>query len=214
MKKISGLYIFVGIVIAAVLAVIVYGFILTGAPSQERDRQLDQRRISDLQQISSGLDQYYAQYKIVPDVLDNRLSQFYAPSLADPKTGVPYEYKKTSDTAYQLCAIFSYPSQEENRGPKVMPMYGDVWHHDAGRYCYGLQVQQAVVPRPPAAGIKSSCVLMKNKGSGQIDCFGCANGICKDSPGGFEMYVATSTPGAVGIPYSCFPSEQGCSLAQ
>jgi hypothetical protein len=54
------------------------------------------------------------------------------------------------------------------------------------------------------------CVLLQNPKTGEVDCFGCANGVCKDAPADWVLYEAPE----IGIPYSCFASEQGCQLAQ
>ncbi|MBD3359440.1 MAG: hypothetical protein GF365_01895 [Candidatus Buchananbacteria bacterium] len=54
------------------------------------------------------------------------------------------------------------------------------------------------------------CVLLQNPETGEVDCFGCANGVCKDAPADWVLYEAPE----IGIPYSCFASEQGCQLAQ
>ena len=56
----------------------------------------------------------------------------------------------------------------------------------------------------------NDCVLLKNSQTGQIDCFGCANGICKDATKDWEIYKKPE----LGIPYACFKSEKGCELAQ
>lgn len=54
------------------------------------------------------------------------------------------------------------------------------------------------------------CVLLQDPKTGQIDCFGCSNDICKDAPATWLPYQARE----MGIPYACFESEQGCQLAQ
>ena len=54
MQKDLGPKIFVGVVVAVVAAAAIGGLIVAGAPSQERARQFDNRRISDLQQFFPG----------------------------------------------------------------------------------------------------------------------------------------------------------------
>jgi len=56
----------------------------------------------------------------------------------------------------------------------------------------------------------NDCILLKNSKTGQVDCFGCANNICKDATKDWIIYQKP----AVGIPYACFKSTQGCALAQ
>lgn len=54
------------------------------------------------------------------------------------------------------------------------------------------------------------CVLLQNPKTGEVDCFGCANEICKDAPIDWILYEKPE----IGIPYACFETEQGCRLAQ
>ena len=54
------------------------------------------------------------------------------------------------------------------------------------------------------------CVLLQDPQTLKVDCFGCVNNICKDAPTNWVLYEKPE----VGIPYACFESEQGCSLAQ
>lgn len=60
----------------------------------------------------------------------------------------------------------------------------------------------------------SDCRLMRDPKSGSVNCFGCARGLCSDPPAGWSEYRAPQEAGQVGIPYACFESEKGCSLAQ
>jgi len=54
------------------------------------------------------------------------------------------------------------------------------------------------------------CILLQNPDSGEVECFGCANGVCKDAPINWLLYQRP----AVGIPYSCQETPQGCQLVQ
>ena len=54
------------------------------------------------------------------------------------------------------------------------------------------------------------CVLLQDPKTGEVDCFGCHNNICKDAPADWILYEKPE----IGIPYACFKNEQGCQLAQ
>lgn len=56
----------------------------------------------------------------------------------------------------------------------------------------------------------NECVLLQNPETGEVDCFGCYNNICKDAPADYILYQKPT----VGIPYACIETEQGCQLAQ
>jgi hypothetical protein len=56
----------------------------------------------------------------------------------------------------------------------------------------------------------NQCVLLQNPKTGQIDCFGCANNICKDADLNWIIYENQ----AGGKTYTCASTPQGCELAQ
>lgn len=66
----------------------------------------------------------------------------------------------------------------------------------------------APTPSPKKAAGASTCDLMENKNTGKVDCFGCANGVCKKAPAGWTMYEGD--PDSPSKPYACHESESGC----
>ena len=56
----------------------------------------------------------------------------------------------------------------------------------------------------------NDCILLQNPQTKEVDCFGCANNVCKDAPGDWIVYKKTG----LGIPYACFKDVKGCQLAQ
>ena len=57
----------------------------------------------------------------------------------------------------------------------------------------------------------SGCELMRNRVTGEVDCFGCGARVCKDSTLEWEPFNKPS----FGIPYSCYVNQEGaCALAQ
>lgn len=79
----------------------------------------------------------------------------------------------------------------------------------------GSQVSGTPSPKPtntPSATLQDNCQLMKNKQTGQVACFGCSGTVCKDPSPDYEQYELP--PGYMGIPYACYPAENGCELAQ
>jgi len=65
-----------------------------------------------------------------------------------------------------------------------------------------------------AAAAPAKCRLLKNIKTGAVDCFGCAQGVCRQATSDWETFVAPQKPDYVGIPYACFEGPQGCELAQ
>ncbi len=56
----------------------------------------------------------------------------------------------------------------------------------------------------------NECILLQNPETKEVDCFGCVGDNCKDAPLRWILYKKP----AVGIPYACFETKNGCALAQ
>lgn len=121
-----------------VLMSLVYGFYLIGTPEQARQELIDEKRVNDLTSIQSELLQYWRQKKQLPNNLDeltNPISGYKAPD--DPVTKNPYRYKVLSAYTFQLCSVFSTPS--ETKTFYKINTDSDLnwnWAHPAGYYCF------------------------------------------------------------------------------
>jgi len=138
---------FAFMIVGAVAASAAYGIFLSGTPAQQRILQFDQRRLSDLQQISYAIDEYWARNKAFPDNLETLQDSryYFVQSLADPKTQEPYEYRATGEKTYELCAVFALSSAENGEFLRFSPS-PKVWQHEAGRTCFSLEIQPRIVP--------------------------------------------------------------------
>lgn len=65
---------------------------------------------------------------------------------------------------------------------------------------------------PTKQASDNGCTLMRHRQTKQVACFGCSGTICKDPSSDYESYELP--PGYIGIPYACYPTENGCELAQ
>ncbi|MDO8655090.1 MAG: hypothetical protein Q7R48_01530 [bacterium] len=140
--------IFLGAVICGVLAAVIYGMTLVGSPGEQRALQFDQRRTSDLQQISSAVQIYWEQQKKLPQGFDDlRQQQFvYIESVQDPETQIPYEYRVLGEKTYELCAVFATDSsQYEAKTKASTPFSAEQWNHVQGRTCF-IREAQSVSP--------------------------------------------------------------------
>ena len=137
-------------IVAAVIIVgsIILGFSVIGSPQAQRERRYDSQRISDLQSIQWQLVSYWQQKELVPanlSLLEDSISGFRVPN--DPKTKQAYEYNKTGNLSFELCADFDrknmmpdavyYP---ESKGVQ------DTWQHDAGRTCFARVIDPQLYP--------------------------------------------------------------------
>ena len=137
--------VFAGVVVVAVVSAVVYGLTLVGTPAQQRLIQFDERRVSDLQSITYNIDSYWQRNDSLPASLEDLRDPLYSlNSFVDPKTGEPYEYRVTSDTAYELCATFETDSSEyEGQALPYFPGGVSFWEHGIGRPCFSLEVRKA-----------------------------------------------------------------------
>jgi hypothetical protein len=140
MKQFFSSPLFIWLVSAVVLAAVVYGIFLSGSPGKQRALQFDQRRTSDLQQISFALDSYWQRNGDLPESLDALQDSryYFVESIADPKTAAFYEYLLVGEREYELCAVFELSSKENWMAPHFSSR---VWEHGAGRTCFQLQAQ-------------------------------------------------------------------------
>ena len=136
-----------------VIVFIGYGIVLTGTPGQQRALQFDQRRVSDLQQISYSINSYWQDKGKFPVSFDDLKNQQYSyiQSVTDPKTQVTYEYRVLGDKTYELCAVFETDSGEYRQRAKIpTPFSEEVWNHGIGRTCFEKEVQELRKDAAPA----------------------------------------------------------------
>ena len=137
---------FFWIATSVVVVVLVWGALLIGSPMQERLRKIDERRVEDLQAISSEIYSYIYQdefpkvieqegpLRALPESLATipQNARYYRLELADPETGEPYEYTVESGRkAFSLCAVFTDARTHD---------YDVFWDHPAGRHCFAFDV--------------------------------------------------------------------------
>ncbi|MEK7542301.1 MAG: DUF5671 domain-containing protein, partial [Patescibacteria group bacterium] len=151
--KSMGARVFVGVVTTIIIFAVVYGFFLVGTPASQRLLQFDERRVSDLANITYATDSYWERNKQLPETLEDlRDPRYYVQSLGDPKTGEPYEYRVISDTAYELCAVFETDSaMQQSKVPTPEPFTRQIWqwNHGIGRTCFTLEVRKPATESPP-----------------------------------------------------------------
>lgn len=130
-----------------VLLTVVWGGVLVGSPASERARKLDARRVQELGRIEAAMDRLClgphetrskeGPPKALVAPLPSTLADLAAasvedrPRLVDPATGVPYEYRLTGQSSFELCATFARP-RDEDETPR--------WNHPAGRHCFAFDL--------------------------------------------------------------------------
>lgn len=118
----------------AVVAGITLGLWKLGGRGRQRDISADLRRSQDLQNIANAIDSWYRLGdRKLPPALDVLRSSNSRLSLRDPVTNSSYEYRPAGDTRYELCAVFSLDSRDEQ---SIQPQFGRFYSHPAGKQCF------------------------------------------------------------------------------
>ncbi len=126
--------------VVVVVATVGYSIYVIGTPGQQRNIRLDTERIQNLRSISHNIDRYLELNDEMPAGLPDLLGpQYTVPSITDPDTGAPYEYRILEGNDYELCAVFAAESPE--REAERRPFSETIWDHGPGRTCFALTAE-------------------------------------------------------------------------
>lgn len=98
----------IGIILAsfAIVGIISYGLFLVFDPLGIKANERDSVRESDFIKLRTAVERYYNDKKQYPASLDV-LRPAYVPAIPlDPRSGSPYQYKRTAGGNYELCVLF------------------------------------------------------------------------------------------------------------
>lgn len=143
--------IWTGATVLVILATIVWGFSVLGSPATQRQYKYDEQKVNGLSEINNQITNYYATKGLLPKTLSEVADgNYYVPQL-DPQSQKSYEYEKTGNITYNLCAEFNKASNEEEKmtAPRLSyPQYGGVisWNHPAGHYCFNETINSSQYP--------------------------------------------------------------------
>ncbi len=161
---------FASLGLVIVIASVIWSFNVIGTPSEQRAWRLDEQRTQDLQTIQWQVISYWQQKEKLPNALEdlqNPISGFLMPVDPEFSKGNVYEYKKTGDISFELCATFTAVIPEgwvENTMGGAYPMFSgrdvatdmsypyprgtgnDSWAHEAGRTCFARTIDPDIYP--------------------------------------------------------------------
>lgn len=136
-----------------VIGSIVVGFMIIGSPKNQRLLNYDQQKIYDLQNIQNQIINYWQMKGEIPESLDDLrdpLSSYYQIPL-DQQTKQSYEYQKTGEMSFSLCAEFNLNSRINPEVPRIsnamkFGIENENWVHEEGRYCFERTVDPERYP--------------------------------------------------------------------
>lgn len=158
------------VAVTLVLSSVIYSFAIMGSPAKQRLFRLDDRRISDLQNIQYQIINFWQQKEKLPEdlsKLSNPLTGYSLPVPPEFEKGEKYEYNVLGPLKFELCATFALPIPKgwrEYGGGSVMPMpafdgrnfsesypypgggTNESWSHEAGRTCFGRTIDKDIYP--------------------------------------------------------------------
>lgn len=140
------------VAVVVILTSIILGFMVIGSPASQRDRRMDNQRISDLQGLQWQIVNYYQQKETLPTTLtelEDPISGFRVPT--DPETRASYKYTKTGNLAFDLCATFALVSTATQPGYDYSMAYpvgrmGESWAHETGEECFKRTIDPELYP--------------------------------------------------------------------
>jgi hypothetical protein len=146
--------IWLSVSILLILISIVWGFSVIGSPQTQRLLKYDEQKVSNLTEINYQIVDYWQQKNVLPSAitdLSNANNYFVAP--IDPQDNSPYEYRKTGNLSYELCATFNKTTKGMEEETNISALSrGTSWNHPAGQYCF----TQTINPNLYQNGVKSA----------------------------------------------------------
>lgn len=127
-----------------VAAAIIGSFFVIGSPFAARLERLDDRRVSDLQNIQWQIINYWQQKEELPETLNelaDPISGFTIPR--DPETEEAYGYRKIDTLTFELCATFGTETPDDS----IQKLMGtENWQHEEGRHCFTRPIDPELYP--------------------------------------------------------------------
>lgn len=123
---------------------LVYGFTIVPSPQTERNRSFDHKRVSDLGNIKTSIDNYYNDNGNLPpslSVLKSDDSEGIKLYKTDPQTKQQYGYSITGPETYKVCATFLTDSSKDDANSyddnaPDYTTYMDDFKHSVGYHCF------------------------------------------------------------------------------
>lgn len=134
---------------ASILLCIVWGFSVLGSPRTQQLLKYDEQKVNDLRGIQNSIQNFYSLKGFLPkDLAELFAGQNYYMNTEDPQTKKPYEYEKTSDTTYNLCAEFNKELTKDEYAARYGLYDVNTWLHGVGRYCFAETINPNMYLKP------------------------------------------------------------------
>ncbi|KKR69942.1 MAG: hypothetical protein UU13_C0018G0004 [Candidatus Nomurabacteria bacterium GW2011_GWB1_40_7] len=143
--------VWVAISSVVMLSSIIWGFSVLGSPRTQQLLKYDEQKASDLQNIENSVQSFYSLKGILPNDFTELEAQNYYLNTIDSQTKKSYEYQKTSDTTYNLCAEFNKELTNKGYPTRSVIYEGFTWTHPAGYHCFSKTINPNSYFKPAPA---------------------------------------------------------------
>ncbi len=134
---------------AIILIAVVWGFSVLGSPRTQRLIKYDEQKVGDLQNIKSGVESFYSQKGLLPGTIDEMSGSNFYGSAVDAQTQKSYEYTKTTETTYNLCAEFNKATPDPTKPNTYMrPLGYESFVHKSGHQCFTETINPNIYIKP------------------------------------------------------------------
>ncbi len=143
-------FIVIGVLALLMAGAVWYGISESGSPFDTRNKKFDAQRVTDLSNLSYGIESYYNKNSRFPTSFEELKkdidNSYYTKNLADPETKINYEFIPGTSLDYKLCATFSTDSTTEAGRTTDGKLYGystpsgSKFDHPKGHHCFDLTV--------------------------------------------------------------------------
>jgi hypothetical protein len=134
---------YAGIIGTVVLLSLITGFMNTETPSEVRDRNLDAKQITDMQEIQYRIEAYTVLNEKLPTTIEEAYDSLTPPFAPDGRTAYMYQVVETN--SFKLCAEFAGENSTtggmyySEKGMYTQPLTiknPNDWNHGAGIWCF------------------------------------------------------------------------------
>jgi hypothetical protein len=136
-----------GLVAVGAIVVVAAGFFIIGSPTDIRALRYDEQKVNDLRSIQYQITDYWRFKQELPQSLDTLKDPLSETSIPfDPEINMPYQYEKTGDKSFKLCASFNRDTPDtagqggyldsEITYPSSGGGMDENWKHGVGVVCF------------------------------------------------------------------------------
>lgn len=137
-----------------IILCIIWGFSVLGSPRTQQLLKYDEQKVNDLQNIENSIQNFYATKGFLPNDFIELSNENYYINTTDSQTKKSYEYKKTSNITYNLCAEFNKELTKADYDTQPKMYGGNNWMHGVGAFCFNRTINPNLYSKPISVPVR------------------------------------------------------------